>query len=120
MAVRHFVKDRDGKRVEHTGIKVWYVLCGTKGKRVEWAWLIRRVNGTSNALVVVDSKGVCGHAGKDGTFFTRECAVDNWRYHSKAEEAEHLKLIKIVAEGMIKSAEEAEAKLRPTKPWQDL
>jgi hypothetical protein len=118
--VKRFVKNSEGHRTEHTGIKVWYVLCGTKGKKVEWAWLVGPVSGTSDALVVVDARGHVGHAGKDGAFFTREAAVDNWRYHSKAEEAEHLKLIKIIAEGMIKSAEEAETKLRPTKPWQDL
>lgn len=116
--MKRFVKDKQGNRIEHTGIKVWYVMCGTQGKKVEWAWLVGPVSPAR--LDVVCPNGARGCAGVDDAFFTKQAAIDNWRYHSKAEDREHLKLIKIIAEGMIKSAEEAETKLRPTKPWQEL
>lgn len=118
--MKRYVTDREGNRIEHTGIKVWYVLCGTECKMVEWSWLIGPVKGYPNGLHMVDARGNRGNNPKSSTFFTRKAAIDDWRYHSKAEDAEHLDLIETIAEGMIKASGEARKKLRSTKPWQDL
>lgn len=118
--MRRYVTDDAGGRIEHTGIKVWYVICGTHGKRVEWSWLIGPGAGCEHDVYLVDSKGRRGTNSKDSTFFTKQTAIDNWRYHSKAEDDDHLDTVVDIANGMIEAAEAKRKTLRPTKPWQDL
>ncbi len=119
MTRQRYVTDGLGTRISHTGIKVWYVMCGTKGKEVEWAYLTgKQISDTR--IETVDKNGCIGHCIRDSTFFTRQCAIDNWRYHSKAETEEHATLLDLIGDQLKRHAHQARKNLRPTKPWQDL
>lgn len=110
---------RGDVRIAHTGIKVWYVMCGTKCQEVCWTYLTgKQISKT--AIETVDPNGCLGYCSLDSIFFTRQCAVDNWRYHSKAENLEHVAVLELTAEDLLKKAEKIKKKLRTTKPWQDL
>jgi hypothetical protein len=104
---------------KHTGIKVWYVLCGTSGKKVEWGWLVGK--GPGNGKVeILSVNGCLGYNDADSTFFTKQGAIQNWRYHSKAETLEHVAVLEQTAEELQAKAERLRKTIRLTKPWQDL
>lgn len=113
----HFITV-DGTRIPHTGIKVWYVMCGTEGKQVEWAWLVGP--GPDNRIEVLSATGGRGWCTAKTIFFTRVAAVNDWRRRAAAETTEHADALIAVADELYHKADRIRTMARPVGPFHDL
>lgn len=114
---QHFIKI-DGAKLYHTGIKVWYVMCGTKGKRIESAWLVGR--GPDNRIEIMSQNGSRGWCDVKSIFFTRAAASNDWRRRAAAETTEHADALIAVADELYNKADRIRASARPVDHFHNL
>lgn len=99
--------------------KVYYMMCGTNGKKVEFSYLLRTDN--KNAYFCDPKTGEeNGHSDLKSCFFTPEHAINDWRMRSSAETTEHIDILKNVGEELIHRAEKMRINARTIGAWQDL
>ena len=103
-------------------VRMWYVLCGTKGKEIESCWLskVNNTAGTAEIVQVIDGKLVEGRIDTKNLFFTRQLAYQDWLYRSNHETTITADALKEAGERLIEQSETVRAELRPADDWRDL
>jgi len=98
--------------------KVYYVMCGTGGE-VEWGWMLGS-SGDHISIGDPKTKKLTGYNPKSTTFFTKQQAIDDWKWRSGAETSEHADILQREGEKLVAAAENLRDKLRIKGDWRDL
>lgn len=107
------------KVIPHGALKVYYVMCSTQGKTVEWRYARNIVPSKDEVLLWNDTGTEAGGwMSLKHCFLTERQAREDWRRRADAETKEHIDILKAAGQSLIDKADRI--KVREQCHWSDL